>query len=141
MLDLIETLEFIGQSWDFSATICLLWVLWALFVPWRILKHPRSGQERLLNSIKNASPGQFYLDQLDRYLDFTARSWFKDAETIHDHRSLSHQQYTGKFFFGVDALLTEPAFVFSLKLALFYPILSVLLFWVFSGTDGKPSDA
>ncbi len=111
------------------------WVLWALFVFWN-LKHDGRGRDRFLSGMK-VLLSQIYLRKLEWMLDRAAEHWFRDKEMLDDVRlhevAAEHRLHR---WLGVNAF-TVPSFEFALRLALFYPILSVITVWVWSGEGGS----
>ena len=107
-----------------------IWFLWVLFVFWTLM-HPGAGRNRWLAYINGGLANQ-YRRRLRRFLGITAKCWFKDYPLIYQAR----RHRTPVSYFGIKTL-SEPSFDFSLRLALLYPVLAFVLFWVISAQDGR----
>ncbi|MDD5394203.1 MAG: hypothetical protein PHE17_14415 [Thiothrix sp.] len=116
---------------DMLKPLGALWFFWALFVFWTLL-NPGEGRNRWLSYI-NGGLADYYRRNLKRLLDYTAIHWFKDQAALKPSR-LEDIHYPHAF--GVKTF-TEPAFDFSVRVALVYPILSLLVFWAFTGQGGQ----
>lgn len=134
---LIKFLEFMPTA-TVNTVLCLMWLIWAGIVYWT-LKHPGDGRDRWLKGIHNAKLGRYYRQLLSRFLDFTAEHWFTDKAIIDVRRQQANIHPATNHWLGVN-VFSEPAFVWLLKLALFYPVVAVFLVWVFKGQGGNSGD-
>lgn len=112
---------------DVLKPLGVLWFFWGLFVFWTLI-NPGDGRTRWLNYI-NGGLADYYRRNLERLLDYTAKHWFKDKEHI-AQLHLSEQQRS--FILGTKTF-TESSFRFSIRLAIIYPVLSLILLWGFTG--------
>lgn len=120
---------------------------WAIFpfLTWFLivfltLKHEGDGRDSFLFRIKKQSFQKFYFKHLKEWLNYIAKYWFKDHQKIlvqRQHNKCQNQKNTLILSrWGFFNTYTESSYQFLLQLALLYPLLFLLLSWLFT-SQGK----
>lgn len=129
----LKPLEFV-LKYGLISVLLILWVLWAWY-HWRIF-HPKNGDKpdaasiRRLNWLKQDRWSEWYRNWLGTLLDWVS-AVIGDAGQGGENRlsrMICHR-------FGFDHNpWTEPSFNLLFRIALIYPLLSFIVFWLMGGS-------
>ena len=133
MGDIFKLLDFL-LKYGYITIPVILWMLWGWY-HWRIFHTQHSDQyddacNRRLSWLEQDRWSSLYINWLSVLLD-------KVSSVIGDAGQGKHNrisQFFGKFFGFDHNPWTEPSFNLLFRIALVYPILSFIVFWLMGGT-------